>query len=298
MNHKLFKMKKTISHIYHFSGSKDGPSVVIMGAVHGNERIGVDIIEALKKLLEKVEIFGEIYLIIANPKAYEKNLRFIDCDLNRLFSNNFEQIKKKKKKELMIEEKRAIEIAPILSKADYLLDIHSTIKKSIPFVYVENSKSHLKLAKVFRAKYIISSLDSCQAKSLHSSADNFVDKHNGLGITYETGWQKDYAVFPHVLKKTKIFLKSVASSFLDFPVEDKKEKDHSEQIFIYKEIIPQKENFTFSMDYQNFDFLKKGEILAREGEDKIIIEKDSYIIFPKINIHLGKTACYLASKNL
>ncbi|MDP4008378.1 MAG: succinylglutamate desuccinylase/aspartoacylase family protein [Candidatus Peregrinibacteria bacterium] len=289
-------MKTLPSHIYHFSGTKKGPTVVIFGATHGNEIVGANIIEQLKKTLPKEEIFGEIYLIIGNPDALQKKVRFIDFDLNRLFGDDFEKLSAKNYYSLSIEERRALELAPILAKADYLMDIHSTIKKSIPFVYIKNSLKHIMIAKIFGTKFVVSSLFYCKAKSLHSSVDNFVDKAGGIGITYETGWHKDTSVFGETMSKVKQFLSFVGSAFHTFPGVSKTRGP--KHILIYKEILPKKKQFTFQQDYRNLDFLKKGTQLATDGTKKIIVTQDSYIVFPKTDIRMGRTACYLAKEIL
>lgn len=288
-------MKTLPSHIHHFSGKNHGPTVVVMGAIHGNEKMGAKIIKHFKKLLPKEEIFGEIYLIIGNPKALQKNVRFIDCDLNRLFGDDFKKLSMKQEASLAIDEQRALELAPILAKADYLLDIHSTIKKSIPFVYLKNSPEHFRIAKIFHTKYMVSSLPSCEAQSLYSSVDNFVDKSGGIGITYETGWHKDESVFDDVLSNAKQFLSFVGSAFHDLPENSKAKK--SRHLLIYKEILPSKKQFAFEQDYGNFDFLKKGASLGIDGTSKIIVPRDSYIVFPKKDIRIGSTACYLAKES-
>jgi len=105
-------MKK--SNIYHIIGKKSGAIVVIIGAVHGNEKIGVQVIESLKKTLNLKEISGELYLIIANPRALEQNKRFIDTDLNRLFGETTPQFS------AGVEEKRSEEIKPILQMKNYI----------------------------------------------------------------------------------------------------------------------------------------------------------------------------------
>lgn len=285
-------MKTLPSHIYHFSGTKDGPTVVIMGATHGNEIIGAKIIEQLKKTLPKEEVLGEIYLIIGNPKALLKNVRFIDFDLNRLFGDD----SKKLSTTLSSEGKRVLELAPILAKADYLLDIHSTIKKSVPFIYMKNSSKHITIAKIFNTEFVVSSLTSCNAKSLHSSADNFVDSSGGIGITYETGWHKDEAGFSDVLTKVKQFLNFVGSAFHSLPEVPRVKL--SKHILIYKEILSQEKQFTFQQDYKNFDFLEKGAELGIDGNKKIIVSQASYIVFPKKDIRIGSTVCYLAKELL
>ncbi|MBI2453134.1 succinylglutamate desuccinylase/aspartoacylase family protein [Candidatus Peregrinibacteria bacterium] len=328
------------SDIYHFSGTKKGPTVVIIGGVHGNERVGVYVIEALKKSFMDEKVCGNIYLIIGNPKAYEKNVRYIDCDLNRLFGYNFYKLANKNPQQLLLEEKRALEIGPILAKADYLLDIHSTIKPSIPFVYIKNTSDHLALARFFETQYIVSchsdykianlghaekrpchSKSHISACSLHSSCDTFVDQHGGLGITFEAGWHqdKDPSIFPQTLAKTKEFLKTIGVAFTSLPDKHFTHEPNiystmsaslstvsAKHIFIYQEIVPQSSSFVFLKDYHNFDFVQKGETLAQDvfqhgpkvSDKKIIVQNDSYIIFPKLDIRVGKIACYLASTDL
>jgi len=64
-------------------------SVTISGGTHGNEYTGIWIIKAIEK---QRELFAsqypnlDIYTLLANPKAFIANRRFIDTDLNREFS--------------------------------------------------------------------------------------------------------------------------------------------------------------------------------------------------------------------
>jgi len=61
-------------------------SVTISGGTHGNEYTGIWIIKAIEK---QRELFAsqypnlDIYTLLANPKAFIANRRFIDTDLNR-----------------------------------------------------------------------------------------------------------------------------------------------------------------------------------------------------------------------
>ena len=131
-------MKKFPPHIEHIKGKTPGPCVLIIGAIHGNERIGKAVILKLSHEINPKKLCGELILIFGNPAAYAANKRFINFDLNRLFNpSQIGILKGKPIHSLNIEEKRALEIEPYLQKANYLLDIHSTIKPSVPFVYCE-----------------------------------------------------------------------------------------------------------------------------------------------------------------
>ena len=278
-------MKKLPSHIYHFSGDIPGPCVVVMGGVHGNEKIGVQIIEALKLELFNEKICGEIYLIIGNPKAVTENKRFIDLDLNRLFGDDFSNSN--------YEEKRAFEIAEFLAKADFLLDIHSTIKKSIPFVYCGNTQKHFSLAKILATKYIVSPSLALKKTGFGACADNFVDRHGGVGLTYECGWSEDNSMFDKAFSKTKQFLKTLGVAFSKESLA--KTSKQPAQLEIFSKIIAESKNFTFTNEYNNFDFINEEQKIATDGNKAIYAKKDSYIIFPKNTVPQNNTACFLAT---
>lgn len=277
---------KLPSHIKYFKGKKSGPCLVIIGGLHGNEPVGVMIINELKKILKNTKINGEIYLILGNPQAYKLNKRFIDCDLNRIFHLNFS-------KPLNIEKKRALEIAPILKKADYLLDIHSTQKPSIPFIYTSSTKKHLKLAKIFETKYIVTGSKKFKAKKSAVSTDNFIDQNGGVGITYESGYMSDLSKFHQTLERTKNFLSTIKVAFFDKKLTKKHQALHLE----VQEILNIKsDKFKFQKDYENFSIVKSQEIIAKDGNKCIKKPYNCYIVFPKKDLEIGKVACYLAKK--
>lgn len=270
--------------IKRFIGNK-GPKIAIMGALHGNEPTGALIIQKLNKVLKKEQINGEIILVIGNPKAYKAKKRFIDTDLNRIFHLNFE-------KPYNTEEKRALEIAPILKKVDYLLDIHCTQKPSTAFVYCKNSPKHLQLAEIFECDYIVNPTKKFKLDVKSVSSDDFVDKNGGIGITYETGWNMDLSTLDKAFQKTKEFLSYLKIAFMD----ETPKKSKSILLSVQEYLIPKNTNFKLARDYNNFDLVKSGKNIAKEGNKGIKRPYDAYILFPKKEIIINKPAVYLAKK--
>lgn len=267
-----------------FKGNS-GSKVVIMGALHGDEPIGALVIEALKKELIKEEINGEIILLIGNPNALKEKKRFLDTDLNRIFHLKFT-------KPLNREEKRALELSKILADTDYLLDIHSTGKPSIPFVYCKNTKEHFELAKIFETKYTVTSSSDFKAQKTTVSSDNFVDEHGGIGITFETGWNKDFATFKKALQKSKEFLSSLEIAFRKTKVH----KSKSTILEVQEYLIPKTKDFILNKDFNNFELVKANEPIAKDGTNSIKRTYNSYIVFPKKEFTPGIPAAYLAKK--
>jgi succinylglutamate desuccinylase len=104
------------------SSPNPGAHVAIVGGTHGNEPGGVKAIVELHRAhgSGKVELTrGKISFLLGNPNAYEKDVRYIDHDLNRHFI---------KRDASTVEGQRAQEIKRFLNDNDdikALLDLHS-----------------------------------------------------------------------------------------------------------------------------------------------------------------------------
>ncbi|QNA88825.1 succinylglutamate desuccinylase [Massilia sp. Dwa41.01b] len=116
-----------------YTGLGEGPSVIIMGATHGNEICGVEAIRRVMAQLDSGElriVAGSLTFVpIVNPLAYARNERNGDRNLNRnLFPKDAPQD---------FEDRIANWLCPLLAQHDVLLDLHSfNAAKGEPFVMV------------------------------------------------------------------------------------------------------------------------------------------------------------------
>jgi uncharacterized protein (TIGR00725 family) len=97
-------------------------------AVHGNEKIGVEVM----KRIEKEILSSSFSWIIANRKAFKQGKRFINEDLNRLAPG--------KKSTKQYESKRANELLRIARNYRYVIDLHTTKADSGIFTIVTNPR--------------------------------------------------------------------------------------------------------------------------------------------------------------
>jgi len=69
--------------------------VLISCGVHGNETAPMEIVDQLFNEIRTndLKVCNEVLFIIGNPPAANKALRFVDENLNRLFSGNHERSK-------------------------------------------------------------------------------------------------------------------------------------------------------------------------------------------------------------
>ncbi len=86
-------------------------NILLVALQHGNEVFGAHVIEYCKNRFPSVDS------IIANPKAYKKNIRFCETDMNRSYNvpspKSYEEI-------------RAVKVLELSKKYDFVIDIHTT----------------------------------------------------------------------------------------------------------------------------------------------------------------------------
>ena len=119
---------------YEWDTAVPGPTLVLMGGVHGNEACGP---AALHRLIF-YERAGSIPLVkgrviivpVANPEAFKQNKREVDRNLNRGMRHM------RPRSGAPYEDFLCDAICTVLDQADYLLDIHSYTAQGGPFIFM------------------------------------------------------------------------------------------------------------------------------------------------------------------
>lgn len=100
--------------------------IALIGGTHGNERVGVDLINYYSEHKNNFSTFT-VNTMIANPKAVKQNQRFTEQDLNRCFMpDDLNQSSKRTYEQFRAKELRDILGSKESPHFDFLIDIHST----------------------------------------------------------------------------------------------------------------------------------------------------------------------------
>lgn len=107
--------------------------VLFIAATHGDEPISVSVMKRIEKSLSKKDYAYD--WIVGNPEAYEKNVRYIEKDLNRSAPGDISSG--------TYETKRAAEIVELAKKYDAVVDLHWTstdlgVVSIVPYPNEEN----------------------------------------------------------------------------------------------------------------------------------------------------------------
>jgi len=244
-------------------GEGNYPIIGLVGIVHGDETVGLQVLDNLKNNLSHLKQ-GRIHLIYANLPACETKSRYIEIDLNRCFPG---------KEDGKLEEKIAYDLREILSSCDFVIDIHSTTLPHPPFVISPGSESE------------INTLAQNTGLGIHVIADpklaskgtlmEFVSTQGkGAGLLVEVGQHQS----PESKKVAMSVVLNVLRAYgvIDGEPLRKKQEKYFAQEFI--QIPTLRENFT-PYDLKNFQLLAKGESFGKDSSGKeYSLDEDCYVL--------------------
>lgn len=238
------------------SGLK-GPSLIILGGVHGNEQCGVFAINKLKDKLKIIQ--GKVTFVIANNKAVANNTRFIDFDLNRSFDKNFDAL------EIRIANK----LKPLILDADVLLDIHASTSKSEPFVICEPRS--FDIVKNLPVKKVLTNLDEFHK----GSTDEFMNNNGKKGICVECGYLGDDSTNKIAVNSILVFL-----SFFGMIEESVFSSNNQvQEILQVKGLYKNTNKFKLIKLFDDFETISSNTIIGHDGTNEVKFDEEIKILF-------------------
>ncbi|TMW64879.1 hypothetical protein Poli38472_009046 [Pythium oligandrum] len=286
-------------------GAGTGPRVTVVGGVHGNERIGVRVLDALRLALLQLTPSplttsttlapgAVVTLVYANEQALRIGKRGSTphADLNRCFTT---EILTASSSSSTYEENRARELAAIFAKTDVLVDLHSTNKPSEPFIRIAGHAHGLstdmqRLAARLPCQILLRDPRFLLADGRVALTDEYVGSCGGLGICYESGVATD-------LSTEKV--ESITQSLWTMLVEDMRAIEspemsttdnssvrHFEHVYEITQVFKLTERgfrWADGVGTTNFQCVPAGKPIGFVGENEpFVVNYDAHIVFPKV----------------
>jgi predicted deacylase len=275
-----------------FNSPKKGKSILIFGAIHGNETCGT---EAITKLIKKIKI-GKIvlengsvtFIPICNPEAYKKNQRYKDENLNRVI--------KKHKIADSYEKNIANILVKYITKSDYLLDLHSMHENGIPFAFQDTeNEEERKFILSLGLEYILKGWSDvykdCIIKDY--TTQHFSQENNVVATTVECGRHGDK-------NSVKIAEKCIINALKYLKIIEPKTDFKNKKVVditMQKVFIKKKEGKINSLDH--LQLIKKNDTIAfYDDGEKIIATDDCVMILPNYNCQIGEEWFYLGEAKI
>lgn len=262
------------------TNQKEGATIIAFGGIHGNERAGVHalihVFDEINK--KKIPLYGNFYGIAGNLNALEKNIRFENVDLNRIWKED--NLKKIKLTKVLDSENKELKeiytiIKTILQKHKgpfYFLDLHTTSSKTQPFITISDSLNNRSFSSNFNIPTILGIEEFLEGPLL-----TFINEFGHVALGFEAGQHEAQSSVKNCeaflwlsLIATQIIHKKDLeqyNSYLTLLAKHNLEQEFYEIDF--KHTISPSEDFKMLPNFTNFQKIKQGEVLAIA--DKMIV---------------------------
>ncbi len=274
--------------------------VVLSCAVHGDETAPIEIVRDMIHGIMRGELqpVQRTLFLIANPAAIAIGKRFVDMNMNRLFSGAHREGDSR-------EHQRAAQLeqvitdffaaAPTGERQRYHYDLHTAIRDSefekfavYPFTHGAPYKTE---QLTFLAECGVETILLNQAPTTTFSYYS-ARTHGADAFTVELGkvrpfGENDRSKFAAA---QNMFTRLICEHELNLPAFD----ENRTRVFdVCRTINRTVESFTlhFPDDVANFTAFEKGELLATDGDQEYLVEQSGErIIFPNAKVALGQRA--------
>lgn len=283
-----------------YQGVEQGPLLICIGAMHGNEPSGVEAIQTMISNLKLEPISNPDFVykgtfvgLIGNIGAFKENKRFITRDMNRMFIPELiESIKTKD--HLEAEERELMDLLDVIhaeiesSNAEkiILLDLHTTSSSGGIFSISTEDPESIRMSIELHAPVITGLLKGLKGTTLHYfNSKNF--KTDITALTFESGQHNDPLSVNRAIAAITNCMRSIGSVNAEHV-----ENRHDQLLVEYSKNLPKvvhlverydiesEDQFRMQPNYKNFQEIEKGEILAKDKSGVIRASKKGRILMP------------------
>ncbi|MGD8747747.1 MAG: succinylglutamate desuccinylase/aspartoacylase family protein [Balneolaceae bacterium] len=276
-------------------GAADGPTVILMAGMHGNESAGVQAVSKVLDMLTGTQSHfrGTVIGLRANINALEQNVRYVDEDMNRIwFPAILDQIRNTPGHKLdsseRFEIKQLLKILDGLKQPDdyptILADVHTFSAEGWMFSITSSKPRQRELLSKLHVPMVFGI-----EETLRGTALGYYQKQGFVSFGLEGGQHDNKLTLYNTTASLLLLLQ--ASGCID--KEDVSEieefrghlKSHTQNLpvetkLVYQHIIQPNDDFEMRPGFKNFQPVKKGEWLASDRAGKIVARCDGYILMP------------------
>lgn len=285
-----------------FKGHEDGPLLIVIGGLHGNEIAGVKAIGNMLRILEVEPLAnpnfryrGYFMGLVGNLQALQNGQRFVDRDINRSFTTDqVNRIFAENPSDLKNEDKEIYELINIMkeeinrtgAQKVYILDLHTTTATGGIFTIPSASAESIEIASQLHAPVIIGFMESLVGTTLQFFTEEVLGVETTV-VTFEAGQHEDTLSVHRSISAIAGYMRSIQSVN-----ESDVESHHDELLIEYSEGLPKaaelfythsikaEDKFVMMPGFKNFQAVANGELLAHDIRGEIRAQGDGMILMP------------------
>lgn len=265
-----------------FESERPGPTMVVVGGIHGNEPSGVIAVRRVLHELQRrrIPMRGRLLALAGNIRALSQNARYMTRDLNRRwFPDHLAKLRDQPRSEDSPEDTEQRELVTIFDRLDetfdhplVVMDLHSFSAEGPPFSVVADTLRNRPIAYELRVPIIFGLEEAVEGTLLGYLADL-----GHIAVGFEGGQHED----PRTVENhaSAIWIALVCAGLIerkDLPELERYEARLAQAAaglpraveIVYRHAITPAHEFRMDPGFFNFQPVRRGQRLAtdREGE--------------------------------
>lgn len=275
---------------HHIKGKKTGATVVFFAGIHGNEFAGVKALNTILSKIKAHDISGEIIGVYGNIKALKENKRYIDKDLNRVWTKQqlYNLNNEKTPKNEVLEQKELFHfIEGLLASTEqpiYFIDLHTTSSKTLPFITINDAMINRKFSACFNVPVVLGIEEYLEGPLL-----SYLNTLGYVSLGFESGQHTD----PQAIKNAEAFIFMALKHTGLLNKVNQKQYQFYEKLLkiatqdinatfevVYKYHITPNENFKMLDGFVSFQSIAKGTVLAKSNGTSIYSKYSAKLFMP------------------
>jgi succinylglutamate desuccinylase len=282
-----------------------GPTLILLGGIHGNEPAGVLACRRAFFLLEERQsaIRGEVVFLAGNTRALLKGSRYVDEDLNRQWTDSVFKVSafRVRTSESLEQRELLAQLEKVLTSARgevHFVDLHTTSASGNPFATVGDTLRNRRFAMNFPATIILGLEEQIDGTLLE-----YLNSLGAVTMGFEAGQHVAESSVGH--HEAVIWIAMVAAGNLrseDVPELSRHRATlarASGGISIvevrHRHPIRAEDRFRMEPGFANFQCVKQGELLARDQRGQITARESGMVLLPLYQ-PLGDDGFFLGRK--
>ncbi|MBI5247240.1 MAG: succinylglutamate desuccinylase/aspartoacylase family protein [Elusimicrobia bacterium] len=263
------------------TGPQSGPTVLILGGVHGEEKPGWMSVERLIASGPKLERGTALLTPRVNALAVSRGLHHIDENLNRIVRRH--------ESPRTHEQKLANELIALIDSADVVLDMHGAPAPTVPFAFLDDEAAPNKAwAEALGCDWLITGWPALYEHAGTMTSTEYAQSRGKRDLTIEVGCNTDES---SAARGVEFGLRTLAH----FGLIGRRPAPKKPGILRMRRLILREEAGRFVRPWANFHRVAKGELIARyDNGNEIRADEDSYIVMPFADAPVGAEWLYLA----
>ena len=279
---------------------RPGPLLLAIGGLHGNEPSGVTAIERVLSRIaaSDLSLRGRLVGLAGNLQALEHGERFIDRDLNRMWSSEELDLvhrtssddddgpEARARRALLVIIEGELERHGPASEPVKLLDLHSTSANGAPFSIIGDTLCNRRIARAMPCPLILGLEELVDGALL-----GYFSERGHVAVGFEGGQHRQPDTIDN--SEAALWLALIAAGCLaeddvaEIAREMRARLSHASagtpravEVRLCYTVEPEA-RFEMRPGYANFDRVRRGEWLASSGDARIEAEFDGRLLMPR-----------------